>query len=316
MKKMTTRLGNSSFITVLWIVLTLVLLFLPGSRLLAQEETPRHSLLQRVTQAVNDSTDKSFIKIISMGFDVLEEKHVVRLDGRFDNSEDSFKDQRQRLKHYLSKLNEHFIVIHRVSLGSRGDGTFSLWLSAQRIPETTVVLMAQEDGTVGEVVVSSKREPDKEQVLDKPGHGIVLGSDPQKVPKIFVLTDKEINHRFAPLLKIKSERPKTFLIFFGLSSSRIKSKGKMEMQQIFAEIARRSFPEVEVVGHTDLSGSEAENIIISRRRAEMIADFIKKNTSLNPTQISVVSMGERQPLVLTADSIVEPRNRRVEVTIR
>ena len=50
-------------------------------------------------------------------------------------------------------------------------------------------------------------------------------------------------------------------------------------------------------------------------RAERVRDLLIAE-GLDPTLIEVDSHGENNPLIPTADEIAEPRNRRVEVTVR
>jgi outer membrane protein OmpA-like peptidoglycan-associated protein len=74
-------------------------------------------------------------------------------------------------------------------------------------------------------------------------------------------------------------------------------------------------PDVSVVGHTDTLGSAASNQSLSLRRAEAVSRMLK------PVATRIVAMdiggqGESNLLVPTADNVNEPRNRRVELTVR
>ena len=79
----------------------------------------------------------------------------------------------------------------------------------------------------------------------------------------------------------------------------------------------REFPaaEVSVVGHTDRIGSERRNAQLALQRAETIRDLLIAE-GLDAGLMQVDSHGENNPLVETADEVPEPRNRRVEVTVR
>ena len=87
------------------------------------------------------------------------------------------------------------------------------------------------------------------------------------------------------------------------------------IQQIFAEIARRPAPEIAVIGHTDRVGSVQSNDALSLRRAQKIRDDMVK-LGVPADQIQVAGRGEREPLVATEDEVAEPRNRRVEISVR
>ena len=67
-------------------------------------------------------------------------------------------------------------------------------------------------------------------------------------------------------------------------------------------------------GHTDKSGPDNYNMALSLRRANTVKDSLVRN-GVPATAISVVGVGESQPLVQTADGVREPQNRRVEIVI-
>jgi outer membrane protein OmpA-like peptidoglycan-associated protein len=70
-----------------------------------------------------------------------------------------------------------------------------------------------------------------------------------------------------------------------------------------------------VVGHTDRVGSLTYNDALSLRRAERVrTGFVQMG--IPREQISVAGRGEREPIVPTEDEVAEPRNRRVEITVR
>ena len=54
--------------------------------------------------------------------------------------------------------------------------------------------------------------------------------------------------------------------------------------------------------------------MLSLRRARKIRDDMVKLGV--PAQIQVAGRGEREPLVATEDEVAEPRNRRVEISVR
>jgi outer membrane protein OmpA-like peptidoglycan-associated protein len=73
---------------------------------------------------------------------------------------------------------------------------------------------------------------------------------------------------------------------------------------------------VAVIGHTDRVGSVAQNDALSLQRAERVRRDVAQQLGIAPDRIAAAGRGEREPLVETADEVAEPRNRRVEVTIR
>jgi outer membrane protein OmpA-like peptidoglycan-associated protein len=74
-------------------------------------------------------------------------------------------------------------------------------------------------------------------------------------------------------------------------------------------------PDVSVIGHTDTTGADTANAALGLQRASVIRDQLLQ-TGLDPALVEVVSFGESDLLVPTADNVAEARNRRVEVIVR
>ena len=72
---------------------------------------------------------------------------------------------------------------------------------------------------------------------------------------------------------------------------------------------------VTIVGHTDLSGSVDYNRALGMRRAEAVAAKLSE-LGLRESAISILSLGESEPLVPTDDGVREPQNRRAAVTLQ
>jgi outer membrane protein OmpA-like peptidoglycan-associated protein len=70
-----------------------------------------------------------------------------------------------------------------------------------------------------------------------------------------------------------------------------------------------------VVGHTDTNGSDAFNEKLGLARAKKMAEKLI-DLGIPPDRTGVMSHGEKNLFISTADSVPEPRNRRVEVIVR
>ena len=84
---------------------------------------------------------------------------------------------------------------------------------------------------------------------------------------------------------------------------------------MFDDTKQRRAYEIEVIGFTDTVGDLPYNQALSLRRAAAIRDTLVRD-GVDRQAISIVGRGKRDPLVLTADQTPEPRNRRVEITVR
>ena len=80
-------------------------------------------------------------------------------------------------------------------------------------------------------------------------------------------------------------------------------------------MAKRQAVEVQVTGHTDRVGTDANNDRLSLERAEAVRDMLVQR-GLKSNFIRAVGRGEREPLIPTPDDQPELRNRRVEVIVR
>jgi outer membrane protein OmpA-like peptidoglycan-associated protein len=74
-------------------------------------------------------------------------------------------------------------------------------------------------------------------------------------------------------------------------------------------------PEVTVIGHTDTTGSTASNYQLGLERAQSVRGLLLK-AGLDASLVEAESHGEADLLRSTPDNTDEPRNRRVEITIR
>jgi outer membrane protein OmpA-like peptidoglycan-associated protein len=73
--------------------------------------------------------------------------------------------------------------------------------------------------------------------------------------------------------------------------------------------------DVSVVGHADATESDAYNSTLSLRRAQIIRDALV--AAGIPNGVIVIDyLGANNPLISVPRGASEPRNRRVEVTIR
>ncbi len=84
---------------------------------------------------------------------------------------------------------------------------------------------------------------------------------------------------------------------------------------MFGEIASRAAADTVVTGHTDTVGTLSYNDTLSLDRATKVRALLVAR-GLKPDSVNVAGRGERELLVQTPDETSEPRNRRVEITVR
>lgn len=71
---------------------------------------------------------------------------------------------------------------------------------------------------------------------------------------------------------------------------------------------------IDVVGHTDSTGSDAHNLALSERRAESVAGYLRSQ-GVRDIRIETVGAGERYPIADNATAEGRQANRRVELTL-
>jgi outer membrane protein OmpA-like peptidoglycan-associated protein len=185
-----------------------------------------------------------------------------------------------------------------------------IWSHQSQLGDELVVVLPGPDGKVGTVVV----ERDGERVvLNQPyaASRIVSGGGPQAQR----LAEGEVQREFGSMLAALPGRPKSFLLYFLEGSDEFTPESRVELDKMLAELRERGAPDVVVIGHTDRVGNVQFNDRLSLQRAERVRGELVK-LGIAEARVQIAGRGEREPLVPTDDEIAEPRNRRVEVSVR
>lgn len=108
--------------------------------------------------------------------------------------------------------------------------------------------------------------------------------------------------------------PGPFLVFFDWGKPELRSDDSAILDKV-AEVYRANpGARLQLMGHTDRSGSAAVNRAAGLRRAEAVqAELVKRGVPRNV--MSVASLGEDRPLVPTEDGVREVQNRRVVIAL-
>lgn len=130
-----------------------------------------------------------------------------------------------------------------------------------------------------------------------------------------VMSEAEVKRIFGAALSAMPPAPIRFTLFFRFESDEPTAESRALVPKVIEAVKGRPAPEVAVVGHTDTSGPAATNLELGLRRAAMVRDLLIAG-GLTPAFIELSSHGESELLVPTADDVFEPRNRRVEISVR
>ena len=172
-----------------------------------------------------------------------------------------------------------------------------------------VVLMPDADGSVGKVTVTTAQGT---TVLENERQATQFSA---AAGSSFVVDDAQIRKDFGAALAATPKKPRIFRIYFETAGENLTANSRADIPKILEEIGMRPAPDISISGHADTVGSDEENIALGLRRARFVADVIQR-AGIGAVSITIESHGEKNPVVGTADNVPEPRNRRVEVSVR
>ena len=132
---------------------------------------------------------------------------------------------------------------------------------------------------------------------------------------VTILSEAEVQRLFGDVLSALPPPPQHFTLFFRFESDEPTEPSRAMLPEILEVVGTRPAPDVRVVGHTDTTGTSAANVELGLKRATMVRNLLV-DAGLAASAIGLTSFGEADLLVPTADDTPEPRNRRVEITVR
>jgi outer membrane protein OmpA-like peptidoglycan-associated protein len=132
---------------------------------------------------------------------------------------------------------------------------------------------------------------------------------------VATLSQTEIDRLFGDALAALPPPPGHFTLYFLFESDELTDESRALVQEILNAVKARSAPEVAIVGHTDTMGAPTKNVELGFKRAMMVRALLIE-AGLDASLIEVTSHGEGDLLVRTADETPEPRNRRVEISVK
>jgi adhesin transport system outer membrane protein len=175
-------------------------------------------------------------------------------------------------------------------------------------PKSYVTLLPSPDGSIGKVVVQGQRG---EQVLTQAQQGVFLdGSTPA-----FAVSAEQLKRDFGAAMTARPALPEQFLLYFEQGGAQLTAESKSLLARIVERAQARQAVDMSVIGHSDTQGAANANEALALKRATAIAEQLR-GLGLKDTVMVIESHGERNLLVPTPDDTAEPRNRRVEITLR
>lgn len=191
-------------------------------------------------------------------------------------------------------------------------------LAAGCAPATRVVLLPQ-NGATGSVQVAAGKSSVQ---LTRPYETAAIGAFGVDTEQSDAASVQE---RYRQLLAVQPPELRRFTLFFERGGAQLTPGSAAELGQTLESIAdldavlryarARPGSDIVVTGHTDRVGQQDANDALSLQRAQAVRTLLIER-GFDPARIEAIGRGEREPLIDTADEVDEPRNRRVEITVR
>ena len=186
-----------------------------------------------------------------------------------------------------------------------------LFVSLTGCAHSSMVLLPDEDGGPGQVAILEADGKPTDTIVAEANSRAELGdSHPSIKPLAHGLNTKE-----TALVGDLPPPAKSFTLYFLEGTTEMTPESLPVLEELRAEIAKRPGADVQVTGHTDTVGSDADNDALSQKRAEEVLNFLASK-GFDRSIMSAVGRGERELKVPTADNVSSPTNRRVEVIVR
>lgn len=118
-----------------------------------------------------------------------------------------------------------------------------------------------------------------------------------------------------PLEKLK-EGSRVVLnnVFFATDSYVLEDASRAELNKLIELLVNNPGLNLEIGGHTDSVGSDADNLLLSERRASAVVDYLVANGVVND-RLTAKGYGETQPVADNATEAGRALNRRTEMKV-
>jgi outer membrane protein OmpA-like peptidoglycan-associated protein len=173
-----------------------------------------------------------------------------------------------------------------------------------------VLLPDGNDGTVGHAIVSNQAGA----VTLAAAREATSVTERQPPAAVVVMSEADVQATFGALVSSLPPAAQHFTLYF-VAQSNLTEESRAVVPQVLAAVRSRPAPDVEVIGHTDTTGTAASNLEVGLMRANAVRALLIA-AGIDASIVEATSHGEADLLIETADEVVEPRNRRVEITVR
>lgn len=212
----------------------------------------------------------------------------------------------------MSAARRHAVMAMLVVAGTLGSACAPKTVQTEPQSQTLVVLLPDSDtGKPGRIVVSNAAGQTE---LSKAYTGTRVTSSRRR-PPARTLREADVKQQFADAIAAVPPPPLHFTLFFEFDSESLTAESRAMVQDVLKTVKAQPVPDVVVIGHTDTTGTTESNFELGMRRANTVRTMLI-DAGLSGSSIDARSHGELELLVPTANGVFEPKNRRVEITVR
>jgi len=179
-------------------------------------------------------------------------------------------------------------------------------------PAMVLVLLPDDAGEVGQVTLS---RPGGEVALTRAGEAVRVPARAEEQAAPFAMPSEDVGRVFGTAIAARPAPPARFLLYFEDDSDTLTTESRTRLAEVARSVVDRRAVDVSIIGHTDTVGTRAYNFRLGLRRAQRVQEVVRA-LPIDPSIVRVDTHGKDAPLVPTGDNVPEPRNRRVEVTVR
>ena len=101
-------------------------------------------------------------------------------------------------------------------------------------------------------------------------------------------------------------------ILFDVNSDKIKPQSYGVLKDIANVLIENASINVKIIGHTDSDGNTADNMTLSKRRADAVKASMVKDFGIDASRLQTDGKGASQPIASNSTAEGKANNRRVE----
>jgi outer membrane protein OmpA-like peptidoglycan-associated protein len=178
--------------------------------------------------------------------------------------------------------------------------------------QSVIILLPEGDEVSGQVTVVNTQGS---QLLNRSWQSVEIGGPLERPENPVVLDEAEVQDTFGGVMSAMPLQPAHYRLNFKLGSTELLPASQLLLPAIVKAIKERHPAQLIIVGHTDTVESAAYNYQLGLQRARTVSERLAA-LGAAPIRVEISSRGKTDLLIKTPDQTLEPRNRRVDVTIR